>query len=341
MLNEQELRTLPKVELHRHLEGGIRPATAWDLAGRYGLDLGVASYAEFVAKALVPSPLGSLQDVLNALLLTRRTLCCFEAIERIAFENVEDAWHDGTKLLELRFAPTLLAPASRLDYEEVVIAVMEGALRAMALYPIEVGLIGSLRRKASPEANRQAADALLHCARGMYSGRVVGFDLADDENAADPELFRLLMASARDAGLGVTIHSGLNTDADHVRRTLQVLRPNRLGHGILILGDKPLIEEIREKGILLELSVTSNWITASVPSVEKHPLPQLMSAGLSVSINTDDPQLFGIDLVHEYDVCQRLFAFGPQEFRQMNQASAAASFLPEDIRRGVLAHYFS
>jgi len=341
MLTKQELRTLPKVELHRHLEGGVRAATAWDLAGRYGLDMGVASYGEFAAKALVPSPLGSLQDVLNALLLTRRTLCRYEAIERVAFENVEDAWHDGTRLLELRFAPTLLAPVSGLDYEEIATAVLEGALRAMALYPIEVGLIGSLRRKASPEANRQAADALLRCARGKYAGRLVGFDLADDENAADPELFTSLMASARDAGLGVTIHSGLNTDAEHVRRTLRALRPDRLGHGILILGDEPLIREIREKGMLLELSVTSNWLTASVPSVEEHPLPLLVRAGLSISVNTDDPQLFGIDLVHEYDVCQRLYGFGPQDFRRMNQASAAASFLPEEIRRTILARYFN
>lgn len=322
------------------MEGGIRPATAWDLAARHGLDVGIDSYAEFEAKALVPAPLGSLQDVLNALLLTRRTLCCHEAIERVAFENVEDAWRDGTRLLELRFAPTLLVPVSGLSYDEVTRAVLEGVLRAMSLYPIEVGLIGSLRRKASPEANGQAADALIRCVRGAYAGRVVGVDLADDENSADPELFRTLMTKAKDAGLGLTVHSGLNTDAERVRRTLSALRPDRLGHGILILGDESLVQEVREMGIHLEISLTSNWITASVPSIEEHPLPFLIRAGLSVSLSTDDPQLFGIDLVHEYETCQRLFGFGQRDFQRMNQAAAASSFLPEETRARVQARFF-
>ena len=172
------------------------------------------------------------------------------------------------------------------------------------------------------------------------AGRLVGIDLADDERAADPETFAPLLSRAREAGLGITVHSGLTTDADAVRRTLRVLRPERLGHGVRILGDDALIREIRELGILLEISLTSNWITASVPSLEEHPLSSLVQAGLSVSLNCDDPQLFGIDLVHEYGIAQRLHGFGLGDFRRMNRAAADASFLAEEIRRSAQVRYF-
>ena len=119
------------------------------------------------------------------------------------------------------------------------------------------------------------------------------------------------MERARQAGLGITAHSGLNTDAERVRRTLRVLRPDRLGHGLRLLDDEALVREVRRAGPLLELSPTSNWITASVPSLEEHPLPRLARAGVTFSLNTDDPHLFGIDLTHEYGVARGCTAWGP------------------------------
>lgn len=336
MLSLEELRVMPKVELHRHLEGGVRPATAWELTRRYGLPVaGVETYEQFVGRACVRSPLGGLQEVLDALQLTRRTLCRREAIERVAFENVEDAARDGTRLLELRFAPSILAGLSGLGVEEVILAVLDGACRGMGRYPVEVGLLVCLRRKSPIEASEEAVAALLRLAEGSHphAFRLVGIDLADDERAAAPELFAPLAERVRAAGLGVTIHTGLNTDAEAVRRTLRVLRPARIGHGIRVASDPPLMEQIRGEGLLLEISPTSNWITACVPSLEQHPLPHLLGAGLAVCLNSDDPQLFGIDLVHEHELAQRVYGLGPAELRRMNRAAAAASFLPAEVRR--------
>ena len=164
----------------------------------------------------------------------------------------------------------------------------------------------------------------------------MGFDLADDEESLPPETFVPLVGRARAAGLGITVHSGENTDAACVRRTLELFRPRRIGHGIRAWGDKRLVAELRERDVLLELCPTSNWITASVPALEAHPLPHLARAKVPISINSDDPQLFGIDLVHEYELCSRLYGFGPEDFRSINRAAAAHSFLPEEYRRRVM-----
>jgi adenosine deaminase len=184
MLDRQSLSRLPKVELHRHLDGSVRFQTILDLARRHGLNLGSSSEEELRARALIRSPLRDLEAVIAGFATLQKVLCCYEALRRVAFENVEDAYRDG---------------------------VTDGAER----YPIEVGLIGILPRTAAPEANRRATADLIRYARGAHrgAGLIVGFDLADSETAAPPESFVALVEQARRAGLGIAIHSGENTTA--------------------------------------------------------------------------------------------------------------------------------
>ena len=340
-----DIRNIPKIELHRHLEGGIRPATAWEIAKESGIALGFDSYPEFLSRAVIQAPQGGLQAVFDAQALSRVVLASAKAIERIVFENAEDAWNDGTRLLELRFSPALLSSISGLGMEEVIHAALAGIARAMSSFPMEIGLIFSLKRKAAPKDNEKVVDALLALKEASAKGgpsaeRLVGVDISDDEWAAEPENFTYLIDKVRDASLGVTVHTGLTTDAEHVRRTLKVLKPHRIGHGIRALGDTALMDQIRDKGILLELSPTSNWITGSVNSLAEHPLPLLAEAGIHVCVNTDDPQLFGLDLTHEYEACGKLFGFGPKEFLAMNRDALAASFLPKESKEKIGTRFF-
>jgi len=346
MNGQMNLRNTPKIELHRHLEGGIRPATAWEIAKESSIHLGYASYEEFLAHAVIPAPRGGLQAVFDAQALSRVVLSSAAAIERIVFENAEDAWNDGTRLLELRFSPAVLSAISGLGFEEVIGIALAGITRAMSTFPMEIGLILSLKRKAPQKDNENVVAALLNLKKGTAPGgasgeRLVGVDISDDEWAAEPEIFAYLIDKVRDAGCGVTVHTGLTTDADHVRRTLEVLKPDRIGHGIRALDDPALMDEIREKAILLEISPTSNWITDSVKSLKDHPLPQFARAGLRVCVNTDDPGLFGIDLVHEYELCEKLFGFDSNDFLAMNRNALAASFLPKESREKIERRYFS
>jgi adenosine deaminase len=336
------LRRMPKVELHRHLDGSVRPETIRDIARRHALELGAASLEEVRARATITAPMRDLEAVLERFAVTQSVLCSYEAIERVAFENVEDTFRDGVCLAELRFAPAFIAAGKELGFDEIVEAVIDGTRRGMAVYPLEVGLIGILPRRIPLETNRAATETLLRYATGGHPGgeRICGFDLADGEDTTRPEDFVPLVDQARAAGLGITIHSGEDTSAQAVERTLELFHPRRIGHGIRVWGHPETVERVRRLGTHLEICPTSNWLTRSVPSLEKHPLPHLVRAGIELSINSDDPRLFGIDLVHEYRLAVDLFGLSLEELLHLNRRAVACSFLPQDIRSQVVTRYY-
>ena len=333
MPDDDSLRKLPKVELHRHLDGSVRISTIWDIARKHGLDLGVRSYDELLAKAVLRTPRGSLASVLDCFATQQAALCSVEAISRVTAENIEDAWRDGVRLLELRFAPAFIARGKKLTNDDIIGAVLDGMLRGMAALPIEVGLIGILPRSYPAEVNAAATRDLIRWRTSGARGaeRICGFDLADREEGLDPRTLAPLVDEAREAGMGITIHTGENTDAAHVARALDVYRPARIGHGIRSIEDPDLLRRLADDDVLLEVSPTSNWITSAVPSLSAHPLPALYRAGVPVCVNSDDPNLFGIDLVNEYDVCVKELGLEVGELREMNRAALRHSFLPDGV----------
>jgi adenosine deaminase len=341
-MNRETIKALPKAELHRHLDGSIRLQTVLDLVTRYKLDLGASSEEELSRKARITSPMKDLQTVLDSFGTIRQVLCSYEAIERIAFENVEDAYHDGIHLIELRFAPPFISVGKNLGNDEIIEAVLDGVTRGMNSYPVQVGLIGILVRTIDLEINRQATEDLIRYSGSGYrnADRICGFDLADSEDRSNPEDFLPFVQQARQAGLGITIHSGENTSAAAVERTLDLFDPARIGHGIRVWGEEKTLRRIRRLDVMLEVCPTSNWLTNSVPSLEEHPLPHLYRSGIPVSINSDDPNLFGIDLIHEYELCSRLYGFSEADFLQINRKTVERSFLPEEIRSEVLKKHF-
>lgn len=341
-MSPEALRALPKVELHRHLDGSVRFQTVLEVAARHGLQLGAGSEEELRERTRITRPLRDLDEVLAGFATIQKVLCCYEAIRRVSFENVEDAWRDGVRLVELRFAPTFIAQGKELEPAEIIEAVLDGVGEGMAAYPIEVGLIGIVARDLPLEANRRATEELLRYARGGHAQapRLCGFDLASAEDSTDPEDFLPMVEAARRAGLGITVHSGENTDGGFVERTLDLFRPSRIGHGIASWGHPGLLERLRREDVLLELCPTSNWLTHSVASLEEHPLPGLYRAGVPVCINSDDPQLMDIDLVHEYDLCARLYDLGAADFLALNRMALRHSFLPAEIRARVEREHF-
>ena len=342
-MTRDTIRALPKAELHRHLDGSIRLQTVADIAARHNLDLGVRDGEDLASKALITRPMKDLQSVLDSFATIRKVLCSYEAIERIAYENVEDAWRDGIHLIELRFAPPFISTGKALDNDEIIEAVLDGITRGMGRYPVQVGLIGILVRTMDLEVNRRATADLIRYAGSGYrnADRICGFDLADSEDRSRPEDFLPMVEQARKAGLGITIHSGENTSAAAVAKTLDLFEPARIGHGIKSWGDEPLLRRLRERNVMLEVCPTSNWLTSSVASLEDHPLPSLYRGGVSVSINSDDPNLFGIDLVHEYELCAGIYGFTKKDFMSINRQTVAHSFLPPSIRTDVLGRHFS
>ena len=334
-MKQTDLRKMPKVEFHRHLDGSIRFETIKDLAKYHRLDLGVESDELLLQKTKVKEPMNNLEEVLEAFWTTQKVLCSYDAIKRITFENVEDAFHDGVKLLELRFAPVFMAHGKDLGFDEIFEGVIDGITRGMEAYDIQVGLIHILPRPLDTHKHETSTKEFLRYKKSIHKNadRLCGFDLADAETTAKPSDFIPFVEMVRGAGVGITVHTGENTDAYHVQKTISAYAPSRIGHGIKIIEDQQVMNLVKEKNIHLEICPTSNWLTRSVDSIENHPLPKLYQAGIPVSINSDDPHLMDIDLINEYELAARFFDLTLEDFFQMNKNAIAYSFLDPDVKK--------
>lgn len=330
------LRALPKVEFHRHLDGSIRFDTILELARKNGVELGNPFLLK--QKLTVTRPFETLQEVLDCFWTTQKVMVNFEAMKRIAFENVEDCFRDGVVLAELRFAPVFIMKDKALNFDEVFEGVIAGVKDAMDKYPIQAGLIHILPRGLDSVENVKSTNECLRYAK-RYD-RLVGFDLADPETETSFAEFEPLVAKARSAGMGITIHSGEDTTPDHMRRTLKTYSPTRIGHGIQAIHDRDLMKELKDRDVFLEICPTSNWLTGQVPTTRQHPFRKFWEAGVPVTLNSDDPHLMGIDLVDEYEIAVNEWGFKEAELVEMNRNALRASFLPKDVTDHVANIHF-
>lgn len=334
---------MPKVQTHVHLDGSVRLKTIWEIAQKDSIDLGVQTIQELEKICRVTQPMNNLQEVLDVFWVHQKVLNSYENIRRITFENIEDAYFDGVKLIELRFAPTFIAVGKPdLSNDDIILGVLDGVQKGMKKYDIEVGLIAIGVRGMDIELNHIALLDILKFKNGdhPYANRIIGYDLAAAETSAEPEDFLDLIQTAREGGLHITVHSGEDTDAEYLKRTILKLGAERIGHGIKSWGNEEVLSLIKEKDIHLELCVTSNWLTRSVDNIEAHPIKNLYQAGISISINTDDPHLMGINLVHEYELIAEKFGLTREDFMKINRDALEHSFLPEAIKLKVRRQYF-
>ena len=330
-MTESELRAIPKVELHRHLECSIRLATLRELIRNAGLEC-PDDEREFRTKYLVTEPMNDLESVLRKFLATQKVLSTEEILARITFEQIEDAYNEGTRILELRYAPTFVELGHpHLTFERIHAGILEGVRRARHL-PVAVGLIAIIQRILPVRDAARVTDFVID-----HKDSFVALDLADNEVGFDPAPFAPHFARAKKAGLRITVHSGeakFPGSAECVRTAINMLGAERIGHGVQIAESPSVLEFVRAQGVPLELCPTSNWLTNAVPSLQAHPFRKLMHAGVKVSINSDDPGVFGIDLTNEYSV---LAANGLtlQDFERCNDMAAACSFIPLAERQKV------
>ena len=324
-----DYRSIPKVELHRHLDGSVRFETILDLAKTKNIDLGLplSQRDELFKQAKVLMPMKNLDEVLDSFWTTQKVMVDYESIERIAFENVEDCFNDGIKLIELRFAPTFITEGKKLPYDEVIEATIDGVLRAKKSFDIEVGLIHIVPRALSLKDSEEATSEMLRFKQGKGKDLIVGFDLADGEDFDKIESYLPVTERARNAGLGVTVHSGENTTAKHVQKTIEFLGATRIGHGIKAYGNKEVMDLAIKKNIHFEVCPTSNWLTKCVENIEDHPIKKMIEAGMNVGLNSDDPHIMNIDLTHEYEVANRFLNMSEQDLKACNHRALEASFL--------------
>ena len=321
-------RALPKVDLHRHLEGTLRLDTMLDIAQAHGLTI--------PADVLRLSSLVQVQEEENFsfqnFLAKFNTLRLFyrspEVIHRITREAVEDAAKDNVRYLELRFTPVALSRAERFPLHDVIDWVISSAAEAARKYDMTVRLIASVNRHESPELAEQVAWlAAEHRDRGL-----IGMDLAGNEAEFKAEPFHGIFKEARQSGLHLTIHAGEWGPAVNVREAIEQFNAERIGHGVRVLEDKDVTALARERGTAFEVCITSNFQTGVVPALASHPLAAMLEAGLNATINTDDPSISRITLSHEYHAACEDLGLSQEVLKQRILAAAGAAFLPDKER---------
>ena len=328
-------RTTAKVDLHRHLEGAMRLQTIIDLYREAGDPLPETTPQELAARAQVLRPLASLEEALRVLELVQGSFRSIHAVERIAAEAVEDLAIDRVPLAELRFSPEFFFGPGDLDWDEAMEALVAGVTRAAAEHDVAVGLIAIFSRDYGlASAERTVAFTLRH------RDRLIGFDIAGDEPPYPPARYRDVVAPIREAGIPLTAHYGESGPAAYVREAIETLGVDRIAHGVASASDPEVVALVRDRGVTLDMCPTSNLLTNAVPSLREHPALRLLRQGVRVTLNTDDPGLFGIDLSDEWEVAQGELGFTDDDLRASTSIALEASFLPDAVKADARRRHF-
>ena len=334
-LTREALAAMPKIELHRHLEGSLRLSTLLEIARKYNLDLPKEDAEALRPYVQVMDDPPDHNVFLSKFEVLRHFYRSPEAINRLVYEVVADAAADNIHYMELRFSPQALARVRGFALAEVADWVIAATTRASQDHNIEVGLIVTLVRHDPVEQARQVAEVAFERA----DKGIVGFDLAGDEAKYNARPFQPLFKEAKQVGLGVTVHAGEWASAAGVGQAVEDMYADRIGHGIRSVEDSQILKLVRDRNVALEVCLTSNLQTGVIHAMEHHPLMDLYDLGVPVTLNTDDPTISDLTLTDEYEVATAVLGATYDNLRQFILNAAEAAFLPEGDRKRLINHF--
>jgi adenosine deaminase len=321
-------RELPKIELHRHLEGSLRVRTMMEVVRAHNLDVKDTGYLRPLVQVEQDDPY-TFENFLAKFGTLRLFYKSPEIIQRITREAVEDAAADNVRYLELRFTPVALSRAEGFSIARVTDWVIESTREAESDFDIKVGLIASINR----HEDLALAEEVTEVALDRVGTGVVGLDLAGNEADFPAAPFFPLLREARKGGLKLTIHAGEWSGADNVREAIEDLEVDRIGHGIRVLEDPRAVQLARESRVPFEVCITSNLHSGVVGKITEHPVRKMLLENLNVTINTDDPSISRITLGDEYRLVREELGLPVWTLRERVLAAGRAAFLPDRDRQ--------
>lgn len=329
------LRLLPKVELHCHLEGCIRPGTVAELAAanRVALPLDEGQPVTDLYRY------GSLNEFLEVFWLVQSVLVTPGDWARIAYEAVLDGAASGRVYAEVFVTPARMLAAGR-RLADILAGIEEGLAAGDAQTGARTALILDLDRAVGPAAGYQLVGDLDALRRSGAPGaaRVAGIGMDSTELGVDPHSFAPAYRLARERGLRRTGHQGEDTPASAIATVIDVLGAERIDHGLSVTGDPELVRRIAGDRIPLTMCPSSNILIANrMATLAEHPFPALRAAGVLATLNTDDPALTDLSLTGEYAACAQAWGWDFDTCVSVAQAGVEASWLDDSDKRALAA----
>jgi adenosine deaminase len=325
------IQKLPKAELHCHLDGSLRTSTILELAKEQNIKLPSHNESELDSYLKIGPNVGSLVEYLERFDITLSVLQTSNALTRVAYELAIDCWDDGVRYVEVRYSP-ILHTQQGMTMSEAVEAVKIGLEKAENDCGILTGIIICGIRNISPEISLKLADLTV-----QYKNKgVVGFDLAGAEEnfpaKHHKEAFDLILRN----NINTTIHAGEAYGPDSIHQAIHSCGAHRIGHGTRLQEDKDLLQYVNDHRIPLEICLTSNVQTKSVPSMEVHPFKSYLNKRLRVTLNTDNRLISDTNLSQEYRIAIEEFNLNKHEVRTLIINGFKSAFIPHEKRRNLI-----
>jgi adenosine deaminase len=317
-------KQLPLIDLHRHLDGNIRPKTVWELAKKNNIQLPETNFEDFLPHIKITNNEADLLAFLKKLDWGVKVLSSLDDVVRIGFENVEDAFLANIDYAELRFSPFYIAMTHQLPIEGVVEAIIEGVNQGCKKFPTKINLIGILSRTFGVENCETELNAIL-----ASKDKITALDLAGDEYNFPGSLFERHFKKASDSGLQITVHAGEAAGPESVWHAIEKLGATRIGHGVACANDQKLMDYMVRHQIGIESCLTSNYQTGTIKDLSQHPIKTFLANGINVCLNTDDPAVENIELEDEFNIATNLLKLSDKQITQLQNNAIEMSFLSE------------
>ena len=311
------IRLLPKAELHLHLEGAIQAATLLELKHRHGQSGSLAEVEKLYRYS-------DFDSFLMAFKAVTEHLRSPEDYELITYGLMQQLKEENILHAEIYVSVGVCLWRNQ-DFPAIFEGLERGRQRGERDFGISVLWIFDAVRHFGADA----AQKVFELAVRYRDRNVIAVGIGGDEQKAKPELFRDSYAYAADNGLHLTAHAGETAGPESIWGAIN-LRAERIGHGLTAAQDPDLVEELAQRQVPIEICITSNVRTGCCKTVSEHPVKQYFDHGLMITVNTDDPAMFGTTLSHEYQLAQQAFGFTDEHLRELARNSFEASFLPAE-----------
>ena len=318
----RKISAMPKVEIHVHLEGATSPELLFKLAARNHVDLPAATLQEW-------ERFYEFKDFNHFIEVYQMSVACMQSPQDFT-DMVLDFMRRQAEQ-HIQYSEVFISTTMHLEHmpgDEILSALQDGVRQGERLYNVQVKFIPDVPKEICIE--KQAQDDVLQFAlQARDMGIGLGLGIGGKEIGFPSQLFKDVFAEARHQGLHVVAHAGETGDPQYIREVVELLKPERIGHGIHVLEDPALVEQLRASQMPFEVSPQSNYCTRVADLNKPHPIRRMLDEGLFCTVNTDDPSMFATDLSNEYlTLAAQGFTF--EELWQLNLNGLQASFLAEE-----------